>query len=221
MQRWYVIQVATGKEEAMCRLISRVAAEPAEDVAGDLAMESGVPAAPSDAPAPAPAPSAPLLDECFTPRYETQRKVRGAWETVRPVLFPGYLIAVSANVEELERRLRRVPEFTRLLTLGERFVPLSQQDREWIGAFTTRGSRCVPMSMGVAEGQSVRVTQGPLKGHELLIKKIDRRRSTAYIELQMFGRTMQTKVGLGVLRPASSTDQKVAEVRQRLTAQVA
>lgn len=168
MFRWYVIQVATGKEEAMCRLVERVA-------------EEGT------------------LEECFCPRYETQRKVRGEWETVRPVLFPGYLIAVTNDVDALSARLREVPEFTRLLSVGETFAPLSDEDRAWIGAFTQRGSRAVGMSMGVMEGDRVIVTSGPLVGQEALIKSVNRRKSTAYLELHMFGRTLTTKVGLGIV----------------------
>ena len=58
------------------------------------------------------------LSECFVPSFETQRKVRGAWETVRAVLFPGYVVAVTRNVGALKQRLRGVSEFTRLLTMG-------------------------------------------------------------------------------------------------------
>lgn len=143
------------------------------------------------------------LEECFTPCYETQKKVRGEWVTVRPVLFPGYLIAVTSDVEALRRRLREVPEFTRLLSMGGAFVPLSDEERAWIGAFTEKGSRTVEMSMGVIEGDRVVVTSGPLLGQEALIKSVNRRKSVAYLELEMFGRKLTTKVGLGIVRKRS------------------
>ncbi|WP_455137472.1 antiterminator LoaP [Thermophilibacter sp.] len=168
MARWYVVQVATGKEATMCELIQRVAPE-------------GV------------------LEECFTPRYQTQKKVRGEWVYVQKVLFPGYLIAVTDRVDELWAALRGVSEFTRLLSVGEAFAPLSDEDRAWISVFTEKGARVVPMSMGVIEGDRVIVTQGPLVGQEALIRRVDRKRSTAYLELKMFGRTLTTKVGLGIV----------------------
>lgn len=43
---WYVVQVQTGRERAMCELIDRVA-------------------------------PASLVGECFTPKYQTQKKVHG------------------------------------------------------------------------------------------------------------------------------------------------
>lgn len=173
---WYVIQVATGHEEAMCRLIERVA-------------------------------TPGILEECFCPRYEVQKKSRGSWLTAYQVLFPGYLIAVTTDVAELWTCLKRTPEFTRLLSVGETFVPLSDEDRAWLSVFTTKGSRTVGMSMGVIEGDRVLVTSGPLVGQEALITKVDRRRSTAYLELHMFGRTLTTKVGLGIVKRRTNSQE--------------
>lgn len=167
--RWYVIQVATGKEEALCGLIERVAPEGS-------------------------------CEECFSPRYETQMKVKGAWRPATKPLFPGYLIAVSNQIEKLENALKRVPEFTRVLSVGEAFVPLHEDDQAWIGAFTERGARTVPMSMGVMEGDRVVVLSGPLVGREALIKSVNRHRSLAFLEFEICGRRVTTKVGLGIVR---------------------
>lgn len=169
---WFVIQVSTGKELAMCQVIERVAGEVGDGV----------------------------LKECFCPSYATQKKVRGVWQNVQAILFPGYVIAVSDAIGELKDRLRRVEEFTRLLSIGEAFVPLEESDRAWIAAFTHHGERVIPMSMGVVEGDRVVVFQGPLMGHEGWIKRVDRRRSIAFIQVNMFGRTIETKIGLGIVR---------------------
>ena len=181
---WYVIQVPTGKEAALCAVIERVAA-PGE------------------------------LSECFVPSFETQRKVRGAWETVRAVLFPGYVVAVTRNVGALKHRLRGVSEFTRLLTMGESFVPLDDADRAWLSAFTTADDRAIPMSMGVVEGDRIVVTQGPLMGHEGWITSVNRRKSLAFIQVEMFGRKIETRIGLGIVRrkpcPNSNVNQEKGE----------
>ena len=42
--------------------------------------------------------------------------------------------------------------------------------------------------------------KGPLVGREGWIRKINRRKRTAYLEIDMFGRTIQTKIGLGIVR---------------------
>ena len=140
-----------------------------------------------------------ILQECFTPRYEVQKKMHGIWKTCTNVLFPGYIIAVTDHVEELRKALFGVPEFTRLLSNGETFTPLDEQDKAWICAFTQEGNRTVEMSMGVIEGDKVMVTQGPLRGHEGWIKSINRRKGLAFLEIEMFGKRLKTKVGLGIV----------------------
>lgn len=172
---WYAIQVAGGKEETTCRLIDRF-------------VEPGI------------------VQEVFTPRYETQKKVRGAWLRSSSVLFPGYVIAVThkdayknEKVDRLRRALHGVPEFTRLLTAGETYLPLDEREQALVCAFTRPGDRTVEMSMGIMDGDRVVVTSGPLLGREGLIRSVNRRKSIAYLEIEMFGRTLKTKVGLGIV----------------------
>ena len=185
--RWYVIQVPSGRERTMAQAIRRVATETQAAQSAELVAQ-GVDAE-----------SEPILEECFSPRFQTQKKVHGAWEYVEEPLFPGYLIAVTARPDALKLALRRVPEFTRLLAVGETFVPLSESDQDLINTFTREGWRCAPMSFGVADGDRVVVTGGPLIGKEALIKRVNRRKSLAYLEFQICGRTVTTKVGLGIL----------------------
>lgn len=172
---WYVVQVATGRERAMCELIGRVAPKG-------------------------------LVGECFSPRYQTQKKVKGEWLDVECPLLPGYVIVDTAEPELLMQTLRKIPDFTRLLSMGETVVPLDKRDTEWIGAFTQKGRRTIPMSMGVMEGDRVVVTEGPLVGREALIKRVNRHKSLAILELQICGRTVTIKVGLGIVGKSERQD---------------
>lgn len=56
------------------------------------------------------------------------------------------------------------------------------------------------MSMGFMEGDKVVVFSGPLKGREGCITSVNRRKSVAYIELDMCGRRVKTRIGLGIVR---------------------
>lgn len=141
-----------------------------------------------------------MVEECFSPRFATEAKVHGEWVSVEKPLLPGYLIAVSDDPEGLSEVLRHIPEFLRLLSMGETFVPLREEDQAWIGAFTEKGHRTVPMSVGVMEGSRVVVTSGPLVGHEALIKKVNRHKSLAFLEFEICGRRVTTKVGLGIVK---------------------
>lgn len=96
-------------------------------------------------------------------------------------------------------------DFARVLSQDGRFVPLAKEETQLIGSFTNRGDRVMPMSEALKDGDQVVVTAGPLLGHEALIKTINRRKSTALMELNLCGRCITTRVGLAVL----SNEQRV------------
>ena len=192
MAGWYVVQVPTGREEYTARLIKRVASE----VTQILPLAERLQAKGS-------AFATPLLTDCFVPTCDYERKRRGEWKTVRLPLFPGYVVTVSDNVDLLIRLLRRVPEFTRHLRMGEGFVPLDDAERALVEMLASNEEHNVPMSYGVAEGDEVRVTSSPLKGREGLIKEVNRKRSTALLEVSMFGRTLRAKIGLAIVAKRS------------------
>ena len=54
-------------------------------------------------------------------------------------------------------------------------------------------------SIGIIEGDKVKILSGPLIGKEGLIRLINRHKRTAIIELKMFGRTSDIKIGLEII----------------------
>lgn len=64
-------------------------------------------------------------------------------------------------------------------------MPLAKEEVQLIGGLTHVGDRVVPMSEALKDGDKVVVTAGPLLGHEGLIKTINRRKSIAYLELDV------------------------------------
>lgn len=141
-----------------------------------------------------------IVQECFTPRFATEKKVRGEWIPVTSLLLPGYVIVVTSDVQALHNRLKDVNSFTKLLTFDGKFLPLNGSERAWIGAFTSSDDRTVPMSRAFMDGDRIVVFSGPLKGREAQIVSVNRRKSIACIELDMFGRRVKTRIGLGVMQ---------------------
>jgi len=166
---WYVVQVATGKEQVAQRVIER-------HVDGRL------------------------YSECFVPKYEVMKKFGGVWQKRRETVFPGYLFVISGNVQELADELARLPVFTRVLASSERFTPLAGDEVALLSAFTEVKRRTIGMSEGVIEGDKVIILKGPLMRQEGLIRKIDRHKRLAYLDIKMFGRTKTIKVGLEIVR---------------------
>ena len=192
--QWYVAQVVSGKEAFTARLCERFVGTPA-------------------------------CEACFAPECEVMWKTGGQWELKRKLLFPGYLFFVTEDVDALNDELRKIPAMARLLGSScegvasdaassavtdngtvvrgwrERsaFMPLTADERDWFLAFSD-AAHVVRMSEGVIEGDTVKVTRGPLMGREGLIRKIDRHKRRAYLEVTMFGRTIPASIGLEIVR---------------------
>ena len=145
------------------------------------------------------------MQELFYPQYQTEIKVHGEWVNTTKPLLPGYLICDTADPRTVQQYLLRMDDFARVLSQDGQFVPLAKEETQLIGSFTNRGDRVVPMSEALKDGEQVVVTAGPLLGHEGLIKTINRRKCTAYLELNLCGRRVTTRVGLAVL----SNEQRV------------
>lgn len=174
---WFVVQVQTGCEAQMCRVIERACAE------ADLASDRDY----------------PLLEECFSPQFQTQMKYHGEWRYKEKPLLPGYVVAVTAEPAALAHLLRGVPEFSRLLTSGETFVPLRDDERVWMEEFTKAGERTIPMSFAYKKGDTLVVTSGALVGREGMITRVSRRKSLAFVEIDVGGKRVTTTVGLGIV----------------------
>lgn len=175
--KWYVVQVQNGREEWMCAAIEKI----------------GMSSSTNDTPDP------PLVKECFTPYFQTQRKFAGEWRNVKKALLPGYVVVVTDDPNELERRLRGMRQFNRLLAVGEIFVPLNEDERLWIEKWTKEGDRTIPMSVARKKGDTLLVTSGPLKGNEGMITRVNRKKSIAIVELTIDGKKITTTVGLAIV----------------------
>lgn len=141
-----------------------------------------------------------LVQEAFVPQYEVKKRIRGEWRMRTEVLLPGYLFVVTDDPGKLRDELRSVPKFTRLLANNDVFVPLNDQEVAFINAFTKPGRRVVGFSNGVMEGDEIVILNGPLMHQAGLVKKVDRHKRLAYLEMEMLGRKKTVKVGLEIVQ---------------------
>jgi transcriptional antiterminator NusG len=95
-----------------------------------------------------------VLEQCFIPDYEEQRKVRQEWRTIRRTLFPGYVFLVTDRIEPLYFELKKVQGMARLLTTGEEIVPLTESETDFLQSIGGRNHH-VSMSRGIIEGTRV------------------------------------------------------------------
>ena len=131
---------------------------------------------------------------------ERNRKVNGVWKTVHKTLFPGYLFVNTDadRIESFAEQIRHSDQFAVVLSTNDVFTPVSDEEVFLIeNAYANNG--VLGSSIGVIEGDKVKILSGPLIGKEGLIKSINRHKRSAVIELIMFGRVSTIKIGLEII----------------------
>lgn len=152
-----------------------------------------------------------MIEDCYVFRYEEQSHVKGEWITQEKILFPGYVFLVvrkagakKSETEEAEygkrlgQKLIGIEGAIRLLKVDGELVVLNDEEVNLLQTFGGHG-RKVELSEGVIEHSKIRVYSGPLVGKEKYIRKIDRHKRRAVLEMPMFGGTKRVQVGLEIV----------------------
>ena len=171
---WYVIQVKTGEEQKILIQTEKLLCQ------SDDGNNSKV------------------LEKAFIPRYERKRRYKGQWNTSKEVLFPGYVFLCSEDPEQLYIELKQVVGLTKLLRSDESILPLQEKEEKFLRQVENE-ENVVELSTGLIEDSQVVIKEGPLKGLESKIKKIDRHKRLAWIEMEMLGEVRLVAVGLEIV----------------------
>lgn len=139
-----------------------------------------------------------LLLKCFIPQYEQMKKYAGGWHKKMDILFPGYMFIQTENINNLFYLLKGVPKLTKILGTDHEFVPIDNTEKRFLEKFLNESS-VLEISTGYIVGDQVIIIDGPMKEFTGKIKKINRHKRIAIIEIEMFGRNMDVSVGLEVI----------------------
>lgn len=140
-----------------------------------------------------------ILEDCFVLKYKHLKRYLGDWHEVEEVLFKGYVFMITDHVNDLFYQLKEIPGFTKLLgNTGDIIYPIYEEEAMFLQRFG-KSEHTVEVSSGVIEGDKIYITQGPLVDSEGIIKKIDRHKRIAYVEIQLFNQKTTTQVGLEIV----------------------
>lgn len=137
-------------------------------------------------------------EEVFVPMYQRKKKIKGKYEVCESILFPGYVFFDTEAVEDLFFRLKDVSQLTKILRTGEDFTPLHETEVAFLKQFGKK-EHVVEMSVGYIEGEEVVITSGPMENWSGKVKRIDRHKMIAVLEIEFFGRMTDVTVGLEIV----------------------
>ncbi|GHT27749.1 hypothetical protein FACS18942_07470 [Planctomycetales bacterium] len=142
----------------------------------------------------------------FVPLVETSFRKSGVVQKIKKPLFPGYLF-IQTKVEsdliadKLSIALKGIKSIYSLLCYGcdKKDVVMRESERSyWERLLGTEF--CITASAGFIENERIRVTSGALTGLEGSIKKIDRHKRQAIVEMEMMGAKREVALMLEIIR---------------------
>ncbi|MCD8364840.1 MAG: transcription antiterminator [Clostridiales bacterium] len=134
----------------------------------------------------------------FLLRYETQRKLRGQWQTVQKILFPGMIFFEAGDADALAAVLREILGLAESPAIGTQITPLSAREVRLLEEVGGK-EHVMRMSVGAIEGSDLKILSGPLQSMDCSrIARIDRHKRRATMTMDLCGGERRVQVGLEV-----------------------
>ena len=139
-------------------------------------------------------------EEVYVPLYEREQIWHGEKRIVTSVLFPGYVFYdTGRGSQDLRQRLRKVWGLTRILGAENKAIPLHEEEVRFIYKLCGKG-HVLDVSTAYLEGDKAKVIQGPLRGMDSCIVRVNRKKRTAVIRVKLLGRETDVEVGLDIIQ---------------------
>lgn len=140
------------------------------------------------------------------PRRKLTIRRRGRrFRTLAP-MFPGYVfLEADAVTESLFRQVRRVTGFVRFLKDNHDIRPLPPEDQELVRHFLSFGEIVTESKVTFDKNNRIVVQEGPLKGLEGNIVKVDRRKGRAKVRLDIYEDAFLIDLGFEVIAHGANT----------------
>ena len=122
------------------------------------------------------------------PRKRLPIRQKGMTKNIVSPIFPGYIfLETEGRVEpEVYWVLRRIDGFFRFLKSNQDVRPLSGRDLETVLHFIRIGPVAEKSKVYFDDSDRIIIQEGPLKGLEGLIVKVDKRKGRAKIKLDLY-----------------------------------
>ena len=133
-----------------------------------------------------------IYSRSMFPLCEQREHYRGTWHTKLEKVFPGYLFFDTGDPDELSRQLRK----EKIMAQNDKLFVLTPEDVQCLLFFGRTG--VFPMSQGIIVNGRVIILSGPLVGEESRIRKVDRHKRRAWLQIKLFGKPYTVVVGLEI-----------------------
>lgn len=139
----------------------------------------------------------------FVPLNELVFKRSGVVKKEIKPLFPSYVFVESELLShEFKTRIRPIlyasQDIVKLLSYSDEEIAMRESEKQMLMSLFN-GSRCIEISSGIKEGNKIHIINGPLEGFESVVKKIDRHKRQAWVEMEFMGEKRLISVSLEII----------------------
>jgi transcriptional antiterminator NusG len=148
-----------------------------------------------------------LEAEVVWPRRQLTIRKQGVEKNALSPIFPGYVFLSAETLPtELYWKIRRTEGFYRFLKNNQEIEPLGGKDRNILLHFLSFGEVVAKSEAFFDENQRIVVVQGPMKGLEGSIEKVNRRRKRAKIRLSLYKDSFLVDFGFDIIEAVKNSE---------------
>lgn len=140
------------------------------------------------------------VEEIIFFQYQRMMRYGGQWHLERRAALPGCVFLAGTNVEIPKGNLKKAGDLEKNICLTPCEIPYLRE--------LCQNKGLIAISRGIIRDGVPVVTSGPLTGRERLIRKIDRHKRTARIEIFFNGEKKQVTVGLEIYEKETQADRE-------------
>lgn len=142
---------------------------------------------------------ASVYERCFFMKRQLMKRLGGEWLEVTETLFPAYVFLETAREGDVFYRLKRIPEFTKLLGDGQgEFIPLEAEEEAFFKRLCGGGTGDLVENTTVYldSSRGIRRLEGPLEQFKERIVRMNLRKRYAIVEMSMRGEKGTALLGI-------------------------
>lgn len=142
----------------------------------------------------------------FIPLHEILFKISGVIKKEIKPLFPGYVFVESeASGKEFIKSMGSLryhsQDYIQIVRYSDTEIAMRESEKSML-QYLCNDDHCIESSSGIMVGDNICITDGPLKGREGILGKVNRHKRQAWIEIEIMGEIRLVSVALEIIDKA-------------------
>ena len=121
--------------------------------------------------------------QLLVPKRQIYEKKSGICNEVTKCLFPGYILVETEQIDEFYYQVKKIPHIFKFLRI----------------LYMTNEEGLIEISNALYINDRIEIIDGPLKGYEGIIRKLDKRKGRAKVEFSINQNVIHIDLGISII----------------------